>query len=84
MNFTNPSKYSAHVPYANIKLLNNGTELGYAYVEDIDVVPGNNTNVPIKAVWDPLGKKGAAQGREVLSQYISGKHQAIPCLLNFA
>ena len=73
VNFTNPTKYSAHVPYANIKLLTNGTELGYAYVKDIDVIAGNNTNVPIKAVWEPVGRQGAVQGREILSQYISGK-----------
>ena len=34
--------------------------------------PGNNTLVPLTATWDPDGLKGDDQGRELLSQYISG------------
>lgn len=36
---------------------------------------GNNSNIVVDAVWDPLtysGEKGAHIGRELLSQYISG------------
>ena len=75
VNFTNPTNYSAHVPYVDIHILNNGTKLGHAFAKDVDVVPGNNTNVIIQAVWEPLasGDQGKAQGRELLSQYISGK-----------
>lgn len=75
VNFTNPTKYSATVPYFNINILVNDTILGQAIATNITVVPGNNTNVPIKAVYDPFtssGKKGQAVGRELLSQYISG------------
>ena len=75
VNFTNPTKYSATVPYFNINILVNGTILGQATATDVAVVPGNNTNVLIKAVYDPFtysGKKGRAVGRELLSQYISG------------
>ena len=73
VNFTNPTDYSATVPYFNIKLLNNGTELGYAYARNITVKPGVNKMIPIEAVWEPVGKRGAIQGREVLSQYVSGR-----------
>ena len=72
VNFTNPTEYTATVPYFNIKLLNNRTELGYAFAKNITVGPGNNTDVPIEAVWEPKGAIGATQGREVLSQYVSG------------
>ncbi|KAF2086167.1 hypothetical protein K490DRAFT_45245 [Saccharata proteae CBS 121410] len=74
-NFTNPTKYSATVPYVDINILTNGTILGHATAKDIVVVPGNNTKVPIVAIWDPLtasGPEGKRVGIELLSQYISG------------
>ena len=76
VNITNPTEYSAIVPYVNIKLLSNGTEIGYAIARDVSVVPGPNHNILVEAIWDPLtpsGQKGVAQGKELLSQYISGK-----------
>ena len=76
LNLTNPTNYSATVPYFNINILVNGTKLGQATVNDIEVHPGNNTNLLVSAVWDPLtngGEKGKEVGRELLSQYVSGK-----------
>ena len=75
VNFTNPTNYSAHVPYVDIHILNNGTKLGHAFAKDVDVGPGMNRDVVIQAVWEPVasGSDGKAQGRELLSQYISGK-----------
>ena len=75
INITNPTEYSAIVPYVNIKLLSNGTEIGHATARDVSVVPGPNHNILVESLWDPLtpsGEKGVAQGRELLSQYISG------------
>ena len=75
MNLTNPTNYSATVPFVDINILANNTLLGHATVKNLYVGPGNNTNIPVTAVWDPStlgGKKGAAVGREFLSQYISG------------
>ncbi|KAF2491039.1 hypothetical protein BU16DRAFT_530611 [Lophium mytilinum] len=75
VNFTNPTNYSATVPYFNINILVNDTILGSATATNVFVVPGNNTNVTITAVYDPFGnsgEKGKAVGRELLSQYISG------------
>ncbi|KAJ9642434.1 hypothetical protein H2199_004815 [Coniosporium tulheliwenetii] len=75
VNFTNPTEYSATVPYVNVNILNNGTVLGQATAKDVVVVPGPNKNIVVEVLWDPLassGKKGAAVGRELLSQYISG------------
>ena len=75
VNFTNPTKYSATVPYFNINILVNGTVLGQAIAEDVVVVPGNNTNIPIKAVYDPFtnsGMAGKEMGKQLISQYISG------------
>lgn len=75
VNLTNPTNYSATVPYVDINILNNNTLLGHATIKDLYIGPGNNTNIPVVAHWDPAtlgGKPGAAVGREFLSQYISG------------
>jgi len=74
INITNPTDYSANVPFVNINLLSNGTLLGYATAKNITVVPGLNDDILVEALWDPLtpsGKAGVDQGRELLSQYIS-------------
>ena len=73
INITNPTEYSATVPYVDLLLLNNGTVLGHATASNVSVVPGFNYNIPVKSLWDPVGPKGAAVGRELLSQYISGE-----------
>lgn len=75
VNLTNPTNYSATVPYVNINVLINDTIVGQAIGEDITVHPGNNTNIAVKIVWDPFthsGDKGRAIGSEFLSKYVSG------------
>lgn len=75
INFTNPTKYSATIPYADVNILINDTVVGHARVKDISAKQGNNTNVPVEAFWEPSvgnATAGAAIGREFLSQYISG------------
>jgi len=75
VNFTNPTIYTARVPFINIHVLNNGSILGYATARNINVVRGNNSNILVQATWDPtkLGDKKAQKiARDLLSQYISG------------
>lgn len=75
VNFTNPTEYSAEVPYVNIHILNNGSVVGCATVQNVSVHPGNNSNLLVQVTWDPstLGGKNATKvAREFLSQYISG------------
>ena len=75
VNMTNPTNYSASVPYVSVNLLSNGTLLGSAIAEDMKVVPGRNENMLVRARWEPLsvsGRKGLEAGKELLSQYISG------------
>jgi hypothetical protein len=75
VNMTNPTEYSAHVPYINIHILHNDTLVGHATAQNVHVVPGNNTNVLVEALWSPLdlgGQNGSKVGRNLLSQYISG------------
>lgn len=75
VNVTNPTEYSASVPYADIHLLKNGSLLGHATARDLHIKPGLNTNLLVHVVYDPLdmgGKEAKLVGRELLSQYISG------------
>ena len=74
VNFTNPTPYTAHIPYANIHILHNDTVIASASVTDLDVVEGANPDVVVKATWDPSmgGKEAPHISRELLSQYLSG------------
>lgn len=77
VNFTNPTKYTAEVPYADINILVNDTVIGHGTVRNISVNRGNNTNIPIQAVWEPSklnGTFGASVASELISQYLSGMH----------
>lgn len=75
----NPTEYSARVPYISIHVLSNGTLVGEAIAEDLDVKTGKNSGLVVSAVWNPSlgGEKGVKQGRELLSQYISGYNTSI-------
>lgn len=75
VNFTNPTEYTAHIPYFNIHVLNNGSVIGDATVKNVHVSTGNNTHVLVEATWDPSsfgGEEAANISRELLSQYVSG------------
>lgn len=65
VNVTNPTEYSASVPYCNVSIWANQTQVGYAWAS-ADIVPGPN-DVVVRASWT-VGDVG----REWLSQYISG------------
>lgn len=80
VNLTNPTEYSATVPFINIHILKNESLLGHATARDIEVVPGVNDNLMVHAVYAPYnlgGKTAKAVGRELLSQYISGFNTTI-------
>ncbi|KAI1510635.1 hypothetical protein A1F97_09756 [Pyrenophora tritici-repentis] len=80
VNFTNPTNYSATIPYFNINVLANGSHIGSATIENMEVLPGNNTNKLASLLWDPYtfgGDKGKKIGAELLSQYISGFNTTI-------
>lgn len=78
--FTNPTNYSATIPYFNINILNNNTILGHAVLENTTVRPGRNCNITIKVIWEPhtaAGKTGRLVGRELISQYLSGMNTTL-------
>ncbi|GME63789.1 hypothetical protein GTA08_BOTSDO01153 [Neofusicoccum parvum] len=75
VNFTNPTNYSATVPYANINILTNDTAMGHVTAENLTVVPGNNTGIVVEALWDPLkmsGERGRIVGKNFISEWLSG------------
>ncbi|KAI1084436.1 hypothetical protein F5B20DRAFT_296366 [Whalleya microplaca] len=79
VNVTNPTPYTAHVPFVNILVLNNDSILGDATVENLDVVKGENSNILVTAKWNPSigGHLGRQIGRDLISQYISGWNTSI-------
>ncbi|KAK7890782.1 hypothetical protein LTR67_007992 [Exophiala xenobiotica] len=66
VNVTNPTDYSASIPYCNVSMWVNDTRVGYAWMSSINIVPGAN-NLVARAAWEV-----GAVGREWLSQFISG------------
>ena len=72
VNVTNPTNYSATVPYVSINILSNDTLMGHAIARNVQVIPGRNDDILVKATWEPANSVGLEVGRELLSQYISG------------
>ncbi|KAI0009283.1 hypothetical protein F4779DRAFT_582825 [Xylariaceae sp. FL0662B] len=79
VNLTNPTPYTAYVPFVNIHVLNNGSVLGDATVENLDVTQGENSNILVTAKWNPSmdGHISRQIGRELISQYLSGWNTSI-------
>ncbi|KAK5724328.1 hypothetical protein LTR15_004373 [Elasticomyces elasticus] len=80
VNISNPTNYSASVPFMDIHILANETVIGHATAKGIEIVPGRNDNLYVEAVWDPStlgGHEGKKVGREFLSQYISGYNTSL-------
>jgi hypothetical protein len=79
VNITNPTPYSAHIPFINIHIESNGTLVGEARAENIGIIPGNNTALKVSATWNPSmgGKKGVQRGRDLLSEYLSGYNTSV-------
>lgn len=80
VNVTNPTPYTASVPYISIYIFNEGHHIGEVIARDIDVHHGNNTNISVYATWDPLafgGNEAREKGRQLLSDYLSGKNTTL-------
>jgi hypothetical protein len=75
INVTNPTDYSAHIPYVKLRLSHNGTDLAHVQATNLSISPGLNSGLQVECLWDPLttgGEEGVASGRELLSSYVSG------------
>ncbi|EGP82897.1 uncharacterized protein MYCGRDRAFT_77372 [Zymoseptoria tritici IPO323] len=75
LNITNPTPYSASIPYISVEIWKNASLLAHATAHNLSIRPGRNSNLEVLALWDPLtlsGPKGKETGRQLISQYISG------------
>ncbi|KAI3319172.1 hypothetical protein HD806DRAFT_548744 [Xylariaceae sp. AK1471] len=79
VNVTNPTPYAAHVPFVNVHVVANGSILGDATIENVDIRKGLNTNVLVTATWNPTkgGSHSRQIGRDLVSQYLSGFNTSI-------
>lgn len=69
INLTNPTEYSAAVPYIDVYLLANDTIIGNATATNVNFETGFNRDLSVTALWNPQDRE---VGRELLSKYISG------------
>lgn len=79
VNITNPTPYSAHVPFINLHIQSNGTSIGEAQAENLDIRAGKNPNLIVSATWNPSmgGERGLERGRDLLSEYLSGYNTTV-------
>jgi len=67
VNVTNPTEYSARIPYVNISMSSNGTDLGFATAEGLSIVPGTNS----------IRITSSFGGRDFISRYLSGENTTL-------
>jgi hypothetical protein len=79
LDVTNPTPYSASIPYFHIYIRDSkyGHIIGQAVARNMTLVKGNNTGIVVEATWDPAGLGGERAhevARDLLSQYLSGNN----------
>ncbi|KAL1960225.1 hypothetical protein VTO42DRAFT_8768 [Malbranchea cinnamomea] len=80
MNFTNPTAYSAYIPFVDMRLAHNGTDVAHLIARDLSIQPGENSRVEVECLWSPLkesGVDGVIAGRALLSRYVSGLNTTV-------
>lgn len=80
VNVTNPTPYTASIPYANIHILEDEHLIGEVVTKNLHFQSGQNTNILVEATWDPQsfgGDEAHDVGRRLLSDYFSGKNTTI-------
>ncbi|KAI0874967.1 hypothetical protein GGS24DRAFT_457486 [Hypoxylon argillaceum] len=79
VNVTNPTPYTASIPFINVHLVANNSILGDGTIENVDIRAGNNTDLLVTATWNPAkgGPHSRRVGRDFISQYLSGFNTSI-------
>lgn len=80
INFTNPTQYTATIPFLNVHILGDDVIIGEATARGIHLELGNNTGNIVHATWDPTrfgGKKAQEAAQSLLSGYLSGKNTTL-------
>ncbi|KAF7114325.1 hypothetical protein CNMCM5793_008277 [Aspergillus hiratsukae] len=76
VNVTNPTQYSASVPYADFMMMYNGTKVAHITALDIALAWKADATVHVDVMWEPseAGQDGVEAGREFLSKCVSGSN----------
>lgn len=76
INITNPTPYSAIVPYFTAHIMKNGSVVGDATVRNTRIPTGKVENLLISAVWEPSisGEEGRKIGVDLVSGFLSGQN----------
>ncbi|KAK6351715.1 hypothetical protein TWF718_004862 [Orbilia javanica] len=76
--FTNPTNYTAIIPYLNILFTKNGTILGNGTLVNAAIGKGEN-QVTVEAFWAPAdgGEEARTMGMALLGEYVSGGNSTI-------
>ncbi|WEW55461.1 hypothetical protein PRK78_000892 [Emydomyces testavorans] len=80
INFTNPTNYSANIPYIDMRLVYNGSNVAHVMGRKLSVFPGDNSFVNVEGLWNPAdtrGGDGVIAGRELISRYVSGLNTSV-------
>ncbi|RSL98536.1 hypothetical protein CEP52_010269 [Fusarium oligoseptatum] len=79
VNITNPTPYTAVVPYFNIHILHDGQVLGEAISRNVDFGQGVNTNLLVHAIWDPTRThKGSIPSIPLIGDALSKINVTLP------
>ncbi|KAI0398892.1 hypothetical protein F4802DRAFT_591654 [Xylaria palmicola] len=79
VNVTNPTPYTAYVPFVNVHFIANNSVLGDGTIQNVGIHTGRNTNLLVTAQWNPSrgGLEGRKIGKDLISQYLSGFNTSI-------
>ncbi|KAI1978726.1 hypothetical protein LOZ51_005574 [Ophidiomyces ophidiicola] len=80
LNYTNPTNYSANIPYIDMRLAYNGSNVANIVGRNLSVSPGKNPLVTIEGLWNPSNSKGPhgiIAGRDLISRYVSGLNTSV-------
>ncbi|KAI1132588.1 hypothetical protein F5Y10DRAFT_197349 [Nemania abortiva] len=79
VNVTNPTPYTASVPFINVHVVVNNSIVGDGTIQNVDIRSGNNTDLLVSATWNPTkeGPHSRKVGRDLISQYLSGFNTSI-------
>lgn len=76
VNVTNPTPYSASIPYFTAHIMKNGSVIGDATIRDARIPTGDIENLVISAIWEPAisGEVGRKIGVDLVSGFVSGEN----------
>ncbi|KAL2852840.1 hypothetical protein BJY01DRAFT_232489 [Aspergillus pseudoustus] len=80
VNFTNPTRYSISLPFIDLLLAYNSTEIAHMTTRDVKIDPGTNTGIQVDLRWSPLelgGPPAVLAARDLISQYVSGHNTSV-------